>query len=669
MATKKSPTGFGIAPPPPQPALATKARKNDPAGSGGTELPPPKPQPPGGGGGSPGSVPAGSGPPGPAPAGQEWQWRTDPANPQKGWWVLAAAVVGGLLANQQARQANRGSSTYTDQSTTQAPYQEGMLLPDLEAILNFQRNLVNQGPAYVGGANARPQYAGQPGTAPAPNARATNQGVVHGGGAGVGNINQQGDIDPTKKFGGYTAAELQADPRKVAKLGANARKQWEAQGGGGGGSAGGAGGPGTAPATNFNDPNSVAAAVAREGLAAGADPTTLAAERATRNILAGQGGADSGGTGYQNYNPINDALAQRLLEEPSDADELLRQFLGVGGPGGGTGGGLGGGGGSSRVAGGSSFFGGGYATAGPGGVRAQQAAPSGGGIVPDTVGNSDSYFATQLKQLMDSRANDVDLQALIDAQNADINRGRQSSLWELDAASQGAGRLGGDTWAALRNQANRAAVDQMGTFAARTRLGELEGRRSLYQNLLGQVNTRDLAAMQDLTQREGIAAGERAAGAGAGAGAAAAERGQNLQALGMLLQNQQNNLGELSGLGGRLSQDQLTAIGLAPDLAGVNLSGLGAANQAAGVQSGLRQAQMQAGVARAGLNQQAQMFNAGQQQSQLDHYLRTVLGIGGMGGTSHTAGTNAIPGAGINTTNAALMGALGAGLAAYGQGR
>lgn len=431
----------------------------------------------------------------------------------------------------------------------------------------------------------------------------------------------------------------------------------------GGGGAGGGGGAAASKPVNYKDPVAVSAAVAEAGLAAGKDPTTQAAQQGVQNVLAGQGGAGSG-SGYQNYNPINDELATRLLGESSDADELVRQFLGGGGT-------VGGGGapaydpkdpyairpGAHQVI---SF---GNQNPSLGGTGTGQ----GGGVVPDASGTG--LFGTKVRELLDSGGSDADLQTIIDAQNADINRGLSQSLWDLDAQAQGTGRFGGDMWAGLQNQARGDAVGQMGTFASKTRLGELADRRSLYQNLLGQVNARDIASMSDQTQRYGINASASAAGAGNAEANALARRGQDLSALGMLLDNQQFNTGQLSGLGDRLSTDQLSSIGMAPDLAGISLAGLGAANQAAGNQVSLRGAQISGGVARAGQNLQAQMFNSGLQQQQLNDYLRTVMGLGSMGGSSHTEGSNVVPGLGVNPTGAAIQGGVGAGLAAWGYGR
>jgi hypothetical protein len=276
------------------------------------------------------------------------------------------------------------------------------------------------------------------------------------------------------------------------------------------------------------------------------------------------------------------------------------------------------------------------------------------------VGNSNSYFATQVRQLMDQGANDADIQAVIDAMNGDVTRGMQGDLWALDAQAQGTGRFGGDMWSGLANQARSGAAREMATNASSTRLNELAQRRAMQQGLLGQVNTRDLGAMQDATQRYGIDASASAAGAGAGDAAAATRRAQDLQALGMLMNNQQFGTNQLAGLGGQLSSDQLNAIGAAPSLAGIGLSGLGQAGNSAQTLAGMDAARLQAqtsrGIANSQLNQQAQMWNAGQGQQQIQDYLQLLQGIGGMGGYSNTQGQNVVPGLGVNPNAAALMG-------------
>jgi hypothetical protein len=93
----------------------------------------------------------------PPPEGYQWQLQTGPDG-RKFWGVVAAVAIGAISSYLQARQANKPRTGYTDQTTTQTPYLSGMIQPDLEAILNYQRSLINQGPAYVGPEATWPQY-------------------------------------------------------------------------------------------------------------------------------------------------------------------------------------------------------------------------------------------------------------------------------------------------------------------------------------------------------------------------------------------------------------------------------------------------------------------------------------------------------------------------------
>lgn len=590
-------------------------------------------------------------------------------------WIVpvASAVVGALGSRAAAQQANQPRNQYTDSTSTQTPYMWQNINPDLEAIINLQRQQIEAGPMYIGGPSAQPTRGtpiGQAGRSPLDGSVAANlrDSGYQGGAPGGDRPGVRGGQGGGASFGGYSAAELANDPSKVARLGASARQKYQQYQASGGGASAGAGAAssgsnaGSAPAINYSDPRAISGEVARRGFEAGNDPTSQAAMAGVRNILSGQGGADSGGTGFQGYNPINDWLAGQLQGDVGDrnAADLIRQFLGA------QDGSYGGG--ASDSAGGSGGYGGsGYTVRGQipnghGGWTSSGGGGAGGGSVPDTVGGSNSYFAQQVRSLMDQGASDADVQAIIDRANADTNRSLQQSLWGLDAQAQGTGRFGGDVWAGLGAQARSDAAREMAGNASATRLNELANRRAMQQALLGQVNTRDLGAMQDATQRYGIDASASAAGAGSAAQAELARRGQDLQALGLLLNNDQFNVGALGDLGGQLSGDQLNAMGLAPGLAGIGIAGLGAANNAAGNMFGYDASRAatsaQSGIARAQLNQQASMFNAQQQQNQINDYLRTIMGIGGMGGTSTQQGMNVQPGAGVNPTGAALLGGL-----------
>lgn len=565
------------------------------------------------------------------------------------WGPIIQAGIGAAGAAASARQANKPRSSHTNQTTTQGPYAEGLIQPDIMAALDLQRQLMQRGPAQIGRGGV--SYGWDSGS-----------GGAAAGGGGGGSASNRNPNRPTT----WTNAR-----GETMTMGAGGRPVRASAPVPAGGAAGGPAGPST-PHHSVDEWSDI---IAQRGLDAGNDPTTQAAGLGVRNILSGQGGAGSG-TGFQGYNPILDALSQHDLANLDDetATALLREFAGAdNGGGGGAGGASGAGGGSAGTGGG-----------GPGVpltyARSQGwfgHPPNGGGQggnnqVPDTVGGNSSYFATQVRQLMDQGANDADIQRVIDAANADTTRAMQQDLWGLDASAQGTGRYGGDMWAGMAAGTRSDAARRMADQASQTRLNELANRRAMQQGLLSQVNTRDLGAMSDATQRYGIDSSASAAGAGSAAAAELARRGQNLQALLALQQGEQVGANRLAGVGGQLSSDQLSAINQSQGLANIGLSGLNQSNSAInnlvanrGVDAQLRAAQMSANAARAGLNQQANIFNAQQGQNQIDSYFNMLRGIGGMGGYSHTEGENVQPGMGVNPYIAAAMG----GYAGYTGGR
>lgn len=155
--------------------MAGKMLYKDAPGAGSPPSGSSKPTPDSTGGGVP-PMPSTAPPPG-----YQYQLQTGPDG-RKFWAVVAAAAIGAIGSYLSAREANKPSNRtgYTDQTTTQSPYLAGMIQPDLEAILNYQRSLVNQGPIYVGPEATWPQHrAPQPGYAPGPVQTQTPPHWVH----------------------------------------------------------------------------------------------------------------------------------------------------------------------------------------------------------------------------------------------------------------------------------------------------------------------------------------------------------------------------------------------------------------------------------------------------------------------------------------------------------
>lgn len=583
------------------------------------------------------------------------------------WVAVGAAAVGAVGSYMSAKQANKPQKGRTDQTTTQTPYLDGVYEGDIYKVLDMQRQLASTGAPQLNpdGTLSYRSFGDTVSSSPAAASTAvsSSSGPIPAG----AHVNRDGRL--------VNASGKAWNPARDAKAGAPSGSP---AGKPAAGSLGSSGGTGPAKPMTATD---IFTQVAQRGLDVGNTATIGQGRNSIANILgaSGQQGSAAAGerTGFEGYNPILDRLAGTLEGDVNDrnAKDLLLQYLNETGRG--IGGGAGAGGGS-----GSGSGGGGYRIAN--GLSQSSYNPNATpgqspNQVPDTMAVQ-SYFGDQTRRLMDDGANDAELSALIDAMNKDTERGMFRDLAQLDASAQSSGRFGGDMWKGLSADARLAALDEANKNAAGVRVGDRQARLQARLNALGMVNQRDLGLLDANVQREGIAANERsssnAVAASAGSAAdqlALAKRGQDLSAISQLGNWEQGELGQLGDVGQRLSVDRLAASGLIPGLEGIGLSGLGIANQAGGGLVDMRGqdvqrqiANAQNSLARLGMNQQASMWNAGQYQQQVNNYLSTILGIGGMGGTSHTAGTNVQPGLGVSPMGSAVQGGLGAGLAAYG---
>lgn len=587
-------------------------------------------------------------------------------------WVAVAvgvgsAAVGAYGASQSAKAANKSKNAWTDSTTTQDPYMAGQMQGDINAVLGYQRGIAQRGAPQIDG-KGNVYYSTLPtGEAPPAPFDPTKAGPAPptgfpGGGSGAGGkgttktIQSPSTAASGKKIGGqstWTNAKGQQ-----MTIGANGKPVKASPS-----RPTTSGGP-AAPAPKsaadiFRD-------VAARGMEAGNSATVQQGRTATQNILGAAGGGGPEQTGFEGYNPILDRLAGTLEGDVGDrrGRELLMSFLNENNRGGGAGGG-----GSKPGGGTGSIVRYGYAKNSP---QAMMAAQQSYNSVPDSV-KADSYFADETRKIMDEQANEAELKGLIDAMNADTEKAMFRDMAQLDAAAAGSGRFGGDMWKGMSSDAREEALQEMLKTSSGVRMSDREARRQARLAALAGVNQRDQALLGANVQREGINASSAAAAGAAADQIALAKRGQDLQAIGALMDSENYSLGQLGDVGAQLSGDRLTTMGMIPGLEGVGLQGLQLALGGGGglvdlqnSANNMKIAQGQMGIARAGLNQQRGMFNAGQYQDSVDSYMRTLLGIGGMGGTSRTYGQNVVPGAGISTTGAAIQGGIGAGLAAYG---
>lgn len=608
-------------------------------------------------------------------------------------WVAVAiggsAVVGAAGSYMSSKEANKPKTGKTDQTTSQTPYLNGWIEPDINAALQYQRGIIAQGAPQIG-PGGQITYSHLPfGYEGGDQARANGGGGGAGGGQGIGGPKAMAGRPPVPPGGSErpdgrimnAAGQTIWTPPKAAGSGSGSK-------GKGGKAVTGAAGPtqpgGKAP-VNYQDPKQIFAQVAQRGLDAGNTKTVAQGRAGIGNILGAAGGGGPEQTGFEGYNPILDRLAGRL---ETDADsrvskDLILGFLNENNRGtvGGNNNGANGQGGQGGRTGSNVIY-------RPSGSRAAAQAMATNPErfqqgVPDTMATP-SYFAEQTRKMMDEQANEAELSALINALNEDTEKGMFRNRAALDAAAAGSGRFGGDMWKGMTNDLTEETLQEMNKTGAQIRVGDLEARRQARLAALGMVNTRDLGLLGANVQREGIAANERSSSAASAAAAAAnadqmalARRGQDLSALGALMDYEQGGMNQLGQVGGQLSSDRMAALGMIPGLEGVGLSGLGAALNAGGGLVDMRGqdtsraiANMQNSTARAGMNQQLGMWNAGQQQNMVNNYMNLLQGIGGMGGTSRTVGTNVQPGLGVSPAGAALTGAAGGaatGAGIYGQ--
>lgn len=576
-------------------------------------------------------------------------------------WIvpIATAALGAYSSNQQAKAGNKGGSSWTDQQSTQDPYMAQRLNPGINAVLDRQAQTFDMIPQIDRNGNVT-YMDPRTGKSDVPLRQDYTQG-------GTVNWNQGGgtrSADP-----GQRTLSGQA-PTPPAGMTAKQAKQWKAEQerlaatgkgkkkGAGAGAAGGGGanGPATTPQGMFQD-------IYAQGMK-GPSATVQAGDRSIQNILGGssQAGGGTERTGFEGYNPILDFQANQLMGENATGSNLLAQFLGAeggryGGDGGGGSGGRGGRGSSS-----------GY-TRGANG--ALQGGPASGGV-PDTMQGS-GWFQDHTNEMW-GEGPDPELQTLIDAYAADAQRAGYRTQAGAQAAAAGAGRLGGGAYNASMRQVAEDTTRDIGTQSAQIRVGDRQKRQDIRQNLLGMVNQRDLGAMNDATQREGIASSERASGASSAAASESARRGQDLQGILGMMSYDTDQRRLLSGIGSELSGNRVSALGLIPGQEDARYAGIDRALGAAGAYGSYDASKHNANVAanaqRSIANQQmgmqAGMFNAQQQQGSIDNYLRTLGMVGGMGGSSHTWGQNAVPGAGVSVGGATAAGALGGALAGWG---
>lgn len=379
-------------------------------------------------------------------------------------------------------------------------------------------------------------------------------------------------------------------------------------------------------------------------------------------------------------NAIRADLVRRLGGADFDrGSNLLGDFLGLdedGGYGAGGGAGQAGGGGQDYVAPQTVYRGSGAAgsTNGSGGGA--------GGLVDSHTGGwadqqMDWFFDDARMNPMD----DPSMQAYLDQIQRESQEDLDHQLGQIGDEFDDRGMYG----SSLRALENVRTREELGEAREQAITGAMMDQRNRMLgsrvDLLGLQGQRDIAATNDRTNNRQIDAQSAASAAALGAGAAdreasmgLARRGQDLDAIRLMMSHDEYGLNQLGDLSGDLSADQFSALGAMPAINDIRFRNLGAA---LGASTGIDNMNNQAAARNAQARQQA--ANAPGQL--LDDYMRRIALVGGMGGTSTSTTTASGQGGQVSPAAfysgpsandagwAAGIGALAQGLSAWGQNR
>lgn len=546
------------------------------------------------------------------------------------WGIVAGAVVGGVVSYAGQKSSNAANAKaqkqqgYVDTTTTRAP--DSYSTPYRQGALDSAWGALTGQTPLSGGAAAPIQ--GNPNAAAAkPAARTTG-----GGGAGAG-----------ATYGGYTAAQLQANPSLVSKLGSSAAAKWSASGGGAGGGAG-AGAPAgpAAPSTvagKTGQSGSTSSIINRlEGLPGQNAAMNNTAEQYSTNLLNGK-----------SSNPLLSPAAIAAANVGNDPrlsafQDYLMGNLGVGGA-------SGGGAAAQAVPYGQSV---GPGQAGYAQAAAAYGASNGGGYGGGSATGTDAA----LRDLVAGKA-PAGWAGMDQGISDDVNSGRADIIRQLKAAGVGSGSYGSDSYDQQIGSAVAQGDRQLANQLATARYGA-------FQNALGLGTQYDIGMADVAAKNYATSSGASSASAAL----AAQQRGQDLGALGNALslgeEGRYGTAGQLGNLASLFSGDQKAALGGINDLAASRRGDLSAAGQLSlgsdQAQNNLRSSGMAANASRANVNSQI----AWQQQqfydplSRLGQFNDILNGDFGPYGSETTQGRDTRSGGGaaaVSPFGAALGGA------------
>jgi len=261
---------------------------------------------------------------------------------------------------------------------------------------------------------------------------------------------------------------------------------------------------------------------------------------------------------------------------------------------------------------------------------------------------------------------------MMDALRTENAESLMSSIQDIAAKNENAGRMGSGTWRAMDRGAREESMESLDQASAGLMSDSRKQALALQQAILGMTNERDLGALREATNMAGIQASSNSAASGY----ASQQDAMRLQAAAQLMDAAKFGLSFQGDMSGQLQQGQLGAL---QGLLGFGQLDLDKTNSAANIGNslglgslgfGFGVEQSRAAARRAAEQDQWNREYSGRQESRqgLFDILSMIQAFGGMGGQTFSQGNGQYTPEGMDPNIAGLIGAFGGGIGGYNAG-
>jgi len=257
-------------------------------------------------------------------------------------------------------------------------------------------------------------------------------------------------------------------------------------------------------------------------------------------------------------------------------------------------------------------------------------------------------------------------QQLVDNTNADISKAYTNTVVPgVNNTFTGAGRYGSGAYAKAQADASGQFTKELGAADSTLRANDWNSRMQDVMQALGYGTSLDQNAADNATSRANAASAAGASAYGSSQQASVAKMQTLLQAIGQGEDLSKFGLSGMAGLSSDYSKDYISALGLTPELSGMDIRDLSAWSGAGLNADQIRQAdaasRRSTGVQRADLNFRQQQYYHDLPMGDLARYMDIINAASGGYGNEHQYGTNQSsgPGAGVSPWGQALAGGIG----------